>query len=379
MVDHNQFRIKQLAYKWLQGTCTPEEEAELQQWYETSNSEPLPIPEELATDEQQLKELLFLHIKQEIQASKIKRIPQWVKLSGIAAALAMLFILPLYLVKRTNREIPQSATSTQQQVHPGVKAAVLTLADGTKIDLSNQQQHILHQDAQVKVTTTASGTVQYQFTAGKRANPNRTNTIETPIGTEYTIILADGSKVWLNAGSILTFPESFASNSREVKLSGEAYFEVSHDSKRPFYVRSNEQTIRVFGTHFNVRSYPGEHNKTTLMEGSVQVSQFGKSKMLKPGQAAFTTGGDLIVAEANIEEAMAWKNGLFYFESTPIKDALAAIKRWYNVDIVYKGTNEKRELTGKIKRNSTAQQLVETLNFLDIKCRLQNNKIEVEL
>lgn len=379
MADNNQFRIKQLAYKWLKGACTPEEEAELQEWYEANDGEPLPIPEEIATDEQQLKALLLSQIKQEIQASKIRRIPQWAKLGGIAAALAMLFILPLYLVKRTNREISQSAASTQQQVHPGVKAAILTLSDGTKIDLSNQQQHILHQDAQMKVTTTASGTVQYQFTASKRAAPNRTNTIETPIGTEYAIILADGSKVWLNAGSILTFPESFAADSREVKLSGEAYFEVSHDKNRPFYVRSNEQTIRVFGTHFNVLSYPGENNRTTLMEGSVQVSQFGKSKMLKPGQAAFAAAGNLVVQEANIEEAMAWKNGFFYFESTPIKDALSAIKRWYNVDIIYKGTNENRELTGKIKRNSTAQQLVETLNFLDIKCQLRNNKIEVEL
>ncbi len=379
MVDNNQFRIKQLAYKWFNGTCTPEEEAELQEWYEVNDGEPISIPEALATDEQQLKELLLSQIKQEIQASKIRRIPQWVKLSGIAAALVMFFILPLYLVKRTNRETPQSTVSTQKQVHPGVKAAVLTLADGTKIDLSNQQRSILHQNAEIKVTTTASGTVQYQFTASKRANPNRTNTIETPIGTEYAIILADGSKVWLNAGSILTFPESFAADSREVKLSGEGYFEVSHDKNRPFYVRSNEQTIRVFGTHFNVRSYPGEHNKTNLMEGSVQVSQFGKSKMLKPGQAAFAIAGDLMVREANMEEAMAWKNGFFYFESTPIKDALAAIKRWYNVDIIYKGTNENRELTGKIKRNSTAEQLVETLNFLDIKCQLRNNKIEVEL
>ncbi len=101
--------------------------------------------------------------------------------------------------------------------------------------------------------------------------------------------------------------------------------------------------------------------------------------MLKPGQAAFAIAGNLMVREANMEEAMAWKNGSFYFESTPIKDALAAIKRWYNVDIIYKGTNENRELTGKIKRNSTAEQLVETLNFLDIKCQLRNNKIEVEL
>ena len=379
MVDNNQFRIKQLAYKWLKGTCTPEEEADLQQWYEANNGEPLPIPEEVAKDEQRLKELLLLNIKQEIRASKIRRIPQWIKLGGIAAALVMLFILPLYFVKRTTGETPQSAISAQQQVHPGIKAAVLTLADGTKIDLSNHQQSVLHQDEQVKITTTASGTVQYQFTANKSASPNRTNTIETPIGTEYAIILADGSKVWLNAGSILTFPETFTSDSREVKLSGEGYFEVSHDKNRPFYVRSNEQTIRVFGTHFNVRSYPSEINKTTLIEGSVQVSQFGKSKMLKPGQAAFSAAGNLIVQEANIEEAMAWKNGFFYFESTPIKDALSAIKRWYNVDIVYKGTNENRELTGKIKRNSTAQQLVETLNFLDINCQLRNNKIEVEL
>ncbi|WP_293883151.1 MULTISPECIES: FecR family protein [unclassified Sphingobacterium] len=379
MADNNQFRIKKLAYKWLKGTSTPEEETELQEWYNANDDEPLNIPEEIATDEQQLKELLLSQIQQQIQRSKIKRIPQWAKLGGIAAALALLFVLPLYLVKRATGDNVPITAKMQQQVHPGMKGAVLTLADGTKIDLSAKQQQLLHQDERVKIVTTASGTVHYQFTANKTVNASHTNSIETPIGNEYAIILTDGTKVWLNAGSTLTFPESFASNKREVKLSGEGYFEVSHDSKRPFYVKSNEQTIRVFGTHFNVRSYPNENNKTTLITGSVQVSQFGRSKMLKPGQAAFSTGSNLIVEEANIEEAMAWRNGFFYFESTPIKDALAAIKRWYNVDIVYIGTNDKRELTGKIKRNSTAKELVETLNFLDIKCQLHNNKIEVEL
>lgn len=379
MADNNQFRIKKLAYKWLKGTSTPEEETELQEWYNANDDEPLNIPEEIATDEQQLKELLLSQIQQQIQRSKIKRIPQWAKLGGIAAALALLFVLPLYLVKRATGDNVPITAKMQQQVHPGMKGAVLTLADGTKIDLSAKQQQLLHQDERVKIVTTASGTVHYQFTANKTVNASHTNSIETPIGNEYAIILTDGTKVWLNAGSTLTFPESFASNKREVKLSGEGYFEVSHDSKRPFYVKSNEQTIRVFGTHFNVRSYPNENNKTTLITGSVQVSQFGRSKMLKPGQAAFSTGSNLIVEEANIEEAMAWRNGFFYFESTPIKDALATIKRWYNVDIVYIGTNDKRELTGKIKRNSTAKELVETLNFLDIKCQLHNNKIEVEL
>ncbi|MNR21122.1 FecR protein [compost metagenome] len=162
-------------------------------------------------------------------------------------------------------------------------------------------------------------------------------------------------------------------------MSGEAYFEVTPDKKKPFYVNADQQIIRVFGTHFNVQSYPNENNRTTLAEGSVQVTQSGRSKMLKPGQAAFSRNNNLLVQDVNIEEAIAWKNGFFYFESTPVKEALSAIKRWYNVDIIYKGTNEKRELTGKIKRNSTAQQLIETLNFLDIKCQLKNNKIEVEL
>lgn len=379
MVDNNQFEIKQLAYKWLQGTCTEEEEAHLLQWYKENSEEPLPIPEQIATSEQELKERLFSNIKQQIESSKIKPISRWYKLAGIAAALLLLFGLPLYLVQHTDYEQVTKIATVQKEVHPGTKAAVLTLADGTKIDLSYNKQHILHQDAKVKITTTAEGTVQYQFTAGNSNPGHRTNTIETPIGTEYNIILADGSKVWLNAGSKLTFPETFASNNREVTLSGEAYFEVTPDKKKPFYVNADQQIIRVFGTHFNVQSYPNENNRTTLVEGSVQVTQSGRSKMLKPGQAAFSRNNNLLVQDVNIEEAIAWKNGFFYFESTPVKEALSAIKRWYNVDIIYKGTNEKRELTGKIKRNSTAQQLIETLNFLDIKCQLKNNKIEVEL
>ncbi|WP_104382006.1 FecR family protein [Sphingobacterium sp. HMA12] len=379
MVDNNRFRIEQLAYKWLQGTCTKEEEAYLQQWYQENNENPLPIPADIATSEQQLRELLLSNIKREIENSKIKRIPRWYKLAGIAAALVLLFGLPLYLVRLTNYEQTGQITRVQKEVHPGTKTAILTLADGTKIDLSNNRQHVLHQDGKIKITTTAEGTVQYQFTPDKSKLSNKTNTIETPIGTEYNIILADGSKVWLNAGSTLTFPESFTADNREVKLSGEAYFEVTADKKRPFYVKADQQVIRVFGTHFNVKSYPNEDNRTTLIEGSVQVTQAGRSKMLRPGQAAFSTNNNLVIADVNTEEAIAWKNGFFYFESTPVKQALSAIKRWYNVDIIYKGTNEKRELTGKIKRNSTAQQLIETLNFLDIKCQLKNNKIEVEL
>lgn len=379
MVDNNQFRIRQLAYKWLQGTCTAEEEAYLQQWYKENNEAPLLIPEEIATSEQQLKELLFSNIKQEIENSKVRRISKWHKLAGIAAAVVLLFGLPLYLVQRTDYEQKQLITKVQQEVHPGTKSALLTLADGTKIDLSDNRPHILHQDTRVKITTTTAGTVQYQFTATKNNVGNRTNTIQTPIGTEYSIILADGTKVWLNAGSSLRFPETFDTDEREVKLSGEAYFEVTPDKKRPFYVNADQQVIRVFGTHFNVQSYPNENHKTTLVEGSVQVTQFGQSRMLKPGQAAWNANNKLIVQNVNVAEAIAWKNGFFYFESTPIKEALTAIKRWYNVDIIYKGTNEKRELTGKIKRNSTAQQLIETLNFLDIKCQLKNNKIEVEL
>jgi transmembrane sensor len=379
MVDNNRFRIEQLAYKWLQGTCTKEEEAYLQQWYQENNENPLPIPADIATSEQQLRELLLSNIKREIENSKIKRIPRWYKLAGIAAALVLLFGLPLYLVRLTNYEQTGQITRVQKEVHPGTKTAILTLADGTKIDLSNNRQHVLHQDGKIKITTTAEGTVQYQFIPDKSKLSNKTNTIETPIGTEYNIILADGSKVWLNAESTLTFPESFTADNREVKLSGEAYFEVTADKKRPFYVKADQQVIRVFGTHFNVKSYPNEDNRTTLIEGSVQVTQAGRSKMLRPGQAAFSTNNNLVIADVNTEEAIAWKNGFFYFESTPVKQALSAIKRWYNVDIIYKGTNEKRELTGKIKRNSTAQQLIETLNFLDIKCQLKNNKIEVEL
>lgn len=379
MVNSNQTRIQQLAYKWLYGTCTKDEEADLQEWYEERNGQPLSIPEEIAQDEKQLKELLFAHIKREIENEKIKRIHRRNKFAATAAALVLLFALPYYIFQQIKPNKTIGRLAQQETFHPGTKGAMLTLADGTKINLSDRTHSLLHQDGKVNIMTTSPGVAQYQFTGEKKSATEKSNTIETPIGTEYTIILSDGSKVWLNAGSTLTFPESFAIDNRTVKLSGEAYFEITPNKHQPFYVQTTQQTVRVYGTHFNVRAYPEENSKTTLIEGSVQVTHRGQSKMLEPGQAAYSANNKLTIEAVNIQEAIAWKNGFFYFESTPVKEALSAIRRWYNIDIVYKGTNEKRMLTGKIKRNSTAKQLIETLNFLDIKCQLKNNKIEVEL
>ena len=302
----------------------------------------------------------------------------------IAAAAILLILLgagiTFYLVKT---EFFKGHNYAKNIIHPGGNKAILTLANGTQIILSNAKNGVLTLQNGTVIKKTANGQLVYDASASGNGAMSY-NTITTPRGGQYTVILPDSSKVDLNAASSLRFPTAFAGTSRQVSLTGEAYFEVSHNKNKPFMVTSAGQTVKVLGTHFDINSYADEHAiKTTLLEGSVNVTASGKSVVLIPGQQSqVTQTRNLdtlinVVQNANIDEAVAWKNGYFQFENADLQTIMRQFSRWYDVKVVYDGQFGGRLFSGQIHRNLNAEQALELLNYANVHFNIDGKTITV--
>lgn len=225
-------------------------------------------------------------------------------------------------------------------VAPGGNKAILTLADGKKISLSDAANGDLIEQAGISISKTANGQLVYHIEKSAGAiDDTKVNTISTPNGGEWEIRLPDGSVVWLNAASSLQYPLNIAtSKQRRVELTGEAYFEVAKDKAHPFIVKTVKQELEVLGTHFNINSYINENvTRTTLLEGSVRISDLNSSdtQLLKPGEQSVLSDKGIEVKKVNTDEAVAWKNGYFMFDNEKQESILRKIARWYNVEIEY--------------------------------------------
>ncbi|TBO41926.1 FecR family protein [Pedobacter kyonggii] len=224
-------------------------------------------------------------------------------------------------------------------VAPGKNKAILTLADGRKISLSDAIAGNIAKEAGISITKTADGQLVYTVVGSENANDTRLNTISTPNGGEWQIQLPDGSTVWLNAASSIQYSLNIGTaKQRLVKLDGEAYFEVAKNAVHPFIVETDKQAVEVLGTHFNINSYKDEKvTKTTLLEGSVRVSHntTNESEVLKPGEQSLVSVAGITVKEVAVDEAIAWKNGYFMFNNERQESILRKIARWYNVEIEY--------------------------------------------
>ncbi|WP_316801036.1 FecR family protein [Pedobacter frigidisoli] len=223
---------------------------------------------------------------------------------------------------------------------PGSNKAILTLANGTRISLNDAAAGDLMEDAGMAVTKTANGQLVYHIVKSSEAtDDSKTNTITTPNGGEWQIKLPDGSTVWLNAASSLTYPLNLGNGKkREVLLAGEAYFEVAKDKLHPFIVKTSKQEVTVLGTHFNVNSYADEVvTRTTLLEGSVRIVNFenGQGEVLKPGEQSVLNNGMFRVDEVDTDESIAWKNGYFMFNNEKQESILRKIARWYDVKVEF--------------------------------------------
>lgn len=281
----------------------------------------------------------------------------WFKKVAIAASITLVSALAIlyYTQKKTTPE--RFTISKEKDIAPGTNSAFLILADGKRVDLSKTNNGLLTTESGIEIIKKKNGELIYQAVSA-HTKSNFTNTIETPKGGQYAIVLPDGSKVWLNAASSLTYPTTFSDTERRVTLKGEGYFEIAHvmdksgKSRLPFVVATTDgrnagQEIKVLGTHFNINSYPDEPLvRTTLLEGSIAVStSAGKSVTLKPGQQSAFNGTNLQVSDADTDMAVAWKNGDFVFRED-LNSAMRKVARWYDVDVIYTDSAPKKLMLG---------------------------------
>lgn len=264
------------------------------------------------------------------------RIKVWKLWTAAAAALVVgLFGFYQYSVNKTLQRNIFAA-----DIEPGKNKAFLKLANGKIISLNDATNGQIANEAGISISKTKDGQLIYNVQQGDRqSDENRTNTISTPNGGQWQVRLPDGTMVWLNASSSLTYPLAFSGKkSRKVELNGEAYFEVAKNVSHPFVVKTNKQEITVLGTHFNVANYADETlSKTTLLEGSVEVrlNNAPESHTLQPGDQAEITANLIHIKKVDTDEAIAWKNGYFMFNNEKQENILRKIARWYDVEIVY--------------------------------------------
>jgi len=342
--------IKTLLEKYKAGTITDAEKAVLDQWYlhvAADSGQELSDEDRLQTFDNVLH-----HLQEVIAERRTRRL--WPRISAAAAIILITGAGLFYYNSRTVTN--QQANLVKQDVKPGGNKAYLTLANGSKILLTGAKIGQLAKQTGITITKTADGQVVYsvEHTIHNNAANTEYNTIETPKGGQYEVKLPDGTEVWLNAASSLKYPASFAAlKDRRVELTGEAYFEVAKDKAHPFVVKTNNEDVEVLGTHFNINNYADEAStKTTLLEGSVQVStKTGDRVKIKPGQQAILNpSGNIAIEEVNVNKAIAWKNGKFVFESENISSIMRKLARWYDVEIIYKDEFPDRTFTGSISR-----------------------------
>jgi ferric-dicitrate binding protein FerR (iron transport regulator) len=267
---------------------------------------------------------------------------------------------------------------------PGGNKAVLTLADGSTIVLDSAHNGLLSQQGNSKVQKLDSGQLAYEIAASLKqpaASEATYNTITTPRGGQYQVVLSDGSKVWINAASSLRFPTSFSGKGREVELKGEAYFEIKENKAMPFKVKvSQGEEVEVLGTHFNIMAYEDEPVvKTTLLEGRIKVTAGVTSKMVKPGQQVqINAKGELVlVGDVDVEEAVAWKNGYFQFHIADIETVMRQLTRWYDIDVYYESRKPEGHFLGEISRNNNLSDVLKMLEVNGVHFRMEGKKLIV--
>lgn len=268
------------------------------------------------------------------------------------------------------------AAAVVTDLEPGSERAQLILADGRSIVLDKQQQGLLATQNGVQIRKDQDGSVVYS--GQQPAGGSALNQLVVPRGGRYAITLPDGTRVWLNADSRLTYPASFHGAKREVELVGEGYFEVAHDKDHPFVVNVRDAAVNVLGTRFNIRAYDDLPLETALLEGSVAFSRGAASHILKPGeQAVAGIDGSFAVVPANLEKVTAWQKGYFYFEDTPIRDIMEELARWYDAEVDFAGDFDDLAFGGmvsKAERISTILNIMERTDQLRFKIEQSTGK-----
>lgn len=347
-------KIDELIQAYLEGRATPEE----RRWLELHYLDYLD-QEPVRPSRAQLDGSLARTYSRIVQAIELEPAPlkqrKWIRLLPYAAAILVVGGL-LVLLRPMPVPPPMDLQSLRNEsIAPGGNKAILSMEGAEALVLDERQEGII-MDENLIVYQDGSPLIN-------ASSPTKNYTLETPKGGTYQLQLADGSKVWLNAASRISYGADLGSAPRrEVRLEGEAYFEVAPDEARPFVVKTAKEVIEVLGTHFNIHAYAEETtSRTTLLEGSVRIND---DTILRPGQQAIVSAdGALRTQEVDAQKVIAWKNGKFVFESEDLESVLQKIGRWYNVEISYEHTVSGKTFSGTVSRFEDLEQLLHIISY----------------
>ncbi|HWW37874.1 FecR family protein [Pedobacter sp.] len=342
--------VEDILKRYSEGNCTPEEQLWVHSWNnqrhaQANDNDPAPTID--------LQKRIWAKANGlEHKTFKLKPAHKW------ACAAAIALVLATSAIYFSHHKTTSSTYATVKDIPPGTNRAILTLASGKQIALDSSQK---------------------VYTVVQTPGISAINTITTPKGGQYQVILPDGSKVYLNAASSLKYPVNFTGTERRVTLTGEAYFEITKNPSHPFIVTCLQQSVKVLGTHFNVSSYPDEPTKTTLAEGSVQIltTTGVKKAILKPGQQSTVSASDLQVNSVNAADVIAWTDGLFVFTKTSLKSVLTQVARWYDVEVDYDKLPD-QNFEGEISRKVSLQEVLKAIEQgSDVKLKLEGRRIMI--
>lgn len=364
--------VRQLLKKYQEGTCTSHERAVVESWYLSyRDGEDESLDEAVLRHEvDQIWKQVDNHVRQSERMGNAKY--GW----RIAAAAAVLLVglASIFYVYRIPGDQVRPLRM-QADMAPGGNRATLTLTDGTLIELSSEQQGIV----------VASGALSYADGSNipigglsNGASVATQHTLNIPRGGQYHVVLADGSKVWLNASSTLRYPSRFTGQSREVEIEGEAFFEIASDAMRPFLVRVGGHTVRVLGTAFNVSSYNDDPDiQITLVNGSVQLTDnktTGSDVRLDPGEQAIVSGQHIDVKKVDVAPYIAWRDGNFKFYETELRSVLRQLSRWYDMQVEYRGDIPITYYYGQIGRNNNLSAVLRILKESGLHFSIENTE-----
>ena len=384
-------RLIDLLQRFNNGTATQEELRELDRLLLDSEATDVledlwdKIPEDARfVEEGKSEAMLTAIIERNRQTERIRKQKRNRRAALTVAAVTILvtgalFFIPFNTVKQNTAPLAKQ-NNTTAPVTPGSDKAVLVLDDGSSVTLDNAANGTLTQQGTASILK-ANGQVIYasKDTLSETA-PVLYNTLKTPRGGQYQLVLADGTRVWMNASSSLRFPTAFPGKERIVELTGEAYFEVAKDATRNFSVQVNGISVNVLGTHFNIMAYENESaTAITLLEGAVNVASEKENLLLHPGQQVLSKQGAALklVNNVDVNETIAWKNGYFQFNRTDLAVLMRQIERWYNVDVVYQGKIPSKQFGGKISRQSDIQHVIKLLEASKVYSRMEGNKLTI--
>jgi len=321
----------------------------------------------------------------------------------IAAAISWPYLAP----KKSPKPVIENKeyTSADFNIPPGGSRAMLTLSNGSVINLENAANGAVAKEGNENVVKLKDGELKYEYSTGAATSAEMVNTLSTPRGGQYRLVLPDGSKAWLNAASSIKYPTHFSGKERRVAITGEVYFEVAklpgtEGRREPFIVDVLAPTgqgvgaeVEVLGTQFNIMAYNDERAiTTTLVNGKVKVSVPASTpgnnsfKLLTAGQQAQilqpikgVVTSDLIkvVKVEDLDDALAWKNGFISLNNSGIKDIMRTLSRWYNIEVNYPGKVPDYKFSGSISRSENLSTVIKTLEYNGVHFKLQNNVISV--